>query len=105
MSIELGANIFHLKRKPCQSGTTGYKYEHGPFLVDEELATVECGTCKEKLNPIHVLVAYARQESRIGYRFEEAKLAVQKAQFKAQRQNRVRCEHCEKLTRIIKAGS
>jgi hypothetical protein len=102
MDIELGQNIFQLKRRPCKSGSTGYKYEHGPFILDEELATVECGTCKEKLNPIQVLVAYARQESRIGARFEEAKLAVEKAQFKAERQNRVRCEHCDKLTRIRK---
>lgn len=102
MSDDFGPNIFQLKRRPCRSGTSGFKYEHGPFLLDEELATVECGTCHEKLNPVQVLIAYARNESRIGARFQAAKLAVEKALFKAERQNRVRCEHCDRLTRIVK---
>ena len=29
----------------------------GPYLVDEQLADVECGTCRAKLNPMHVLGA------------------------------------------------
>lgn len=99
---ELGQNIFQMKRKPCQSGTSGYKFEHGPFVLDEHLALVECGTCKAQLNPMQVLIAYAWQESRIGHRFADLKLEVEKAKFKAERQNRVRCEHCQKLTRIRK---
>jgi hypothetical protein len=102
MSAELGPNVFLIRRKPCQSGATGYKYQHGPFILDEALATVECGTCKEKLDPVQVLLAYARSESRICDRFAGLKIEIEKARFKAERQNRVRCEHCAKLTRIRK---
>jgi len=102
--IQLGKNIFQLRRRPCRSGTDGYKYAHGPFIVDEELATVECGTCRAQLDPIQILTAYARKEARIADRFTRLEQSIEKISFKAERQNRVRCEHCQKLTRIKKEG-
>src|SRR5690348_16087090 len=103
MTQELGPNIFQLKRKGCRShdGKT-WKTDHGPYLLDPDSTEVECGTCKAKLNPMAVLVEYANKENRIAYRFEELKREIEKARFKAERQNRVRCEHCAKLTRIRK---
>jgi ribosomal protein S27E len=100
---ELGKNIFQIRPRSCRKPDgSQWKTEHGPFILDEDGTTVECGTCGDKLNPMSVLVAYARRENGIAMRFESLKLEVEKAQFKAERQNRVRCEHCSKLTRIRK---
>jgi hypothetical protein len=102
---QIGPNIFKIKsrvcRKPDGDGRE-WKMDHGPYILDEDGTTVECGTCGDKLNPMAVLVAYARHENRLAHRFEELKQTIEKTKFKAERQNRVRCEHCAKLTRIRK---
>lgn len=100
---ELGPNVFQLRTKSCRKlDGTRWQVEHGPFLVDERLAEVECGNCGEKLSPMAVLVALSGHENRIAARFKQLKVECEKARFKAERQNRVRCEHCSRLTRIRK---
>lgn len=101
--LVLPGKIFELKRRSCRAKLDdGWKFDHGPYLIDEDLAYVECGTCGEKMNPIAVLKAYATHENTIRNKFFGLKAVLEKAKFKAERQNRVRCEHCEKLTRIRK---
>lgn len=97
-------NIFQLRHQRCIRGDgTNWQSEHGPFVLDEKLTEVTCGNCDAKLSPMAVLIAYARKENAIHRKFESLQLEIKKAQFKAERQNRVRCEHCAKLTRIRKA--
>lgn len=99
----IGPNVFRLYRKACRKPDgSSWQGEHGPYIVSEDAAEVECGNCGEKLSPMSVLIAYARKENRIADRFRHLQQEVEKAEFKAERQNRVRCEHCEKLTRIRK---
>lgn len=74
-------------------------HDKGPFLVDLTLATVECASCKEKLNPMWVLDHLARKEThwhamRARYAQEMARLAARSS---------TKCQHCKKLTRISSA--
>jgi hypothetical protein len=74
-------------------------HEKGPFIVDTTLATVECGMCKEKLNPMWVLDFLARKEThwhsmRARYAEEMARLAAR---------SKTKCQHCHKITRISHA--
>lgn len=98
----IGDNVFRIQHKACRSKEGRWQMEHGPFLLDEELMEVECGNCGERMNPMTVLIAFARSENKIGARFQHLQLECEKAKLKAERQNRVRCEHCTKLTRIVK---
>lgn len=99
---ELGENILQLTRRGCRPTKGPMKFDHGPYIIDEDLDVVECKTCGEKMNPVAVLKHYAQRENSIVRRFEALKDHVEKAKFKALSQNRVRCEHCAKLTKIRK---
>jgi hypothetical protein len=100
----LGDNLFIIRRHSCRKpdGTGGFRMHHAPIIVDEELAHVECGTCLEKLNPIQVILNYAQHEAGLVSRWHHIKDAIAKQEFQIARKNRVRCEHCSKLTRIKK---
>lgn len=69
---------------------------HGPFLIDEKLATVECEKCEEKLNPIWVLTRLAGQETT--WHTYEQKYNEDMARLKER--SRTKCEHCKEMTRI-----
>ena len=69
---------------------------HGPFLVDEQKAEVECEKCGDRLNAMAVLSILARHEARrheLHVRYEEEKKRI------AER-SRTKCQHCGELTRI-----
>lgn len=73
-----------------------YSCLHGPFLIDEKLAEVECEKCHEKLNPMHVLIRLAREETvwqHLHERFEEEKAALDA-------RRKTKCQHCRQMTRI-----
>ncbi len=74
--------------------------QHGDFLVDETKAEVECGICKEKLNPMWVLNRIAQADS--NFRREHARLRAVNQIMKEKMENRTRCkcQHCGKMTRI-----
>lgn len=64
--------------------------EHSRFILDEEWATVTCGTCREKVDPFAALLWYARiYESRIKHEFQR----VQEAEKNL---------HAEELRRLSK---
>ncbi len=73
-----------------------YKCQHGKFLVDEKKAEVECGLCHEKLNPIWVLLALAREDARLRDHWSQmkAELALMGERV------RTKCDNCGKITRI-----
>lgn len=72
------------------------KCQHMHMTVDDELATVACDDCGEKLNPVAVLLRLANEESRWGQRANELRDALQRLD---QRQ-RCKCQHCGQMTRI-----
>lgn len=76
----------------------GRRCQHNKFLVDEQLGTVECGICGEKLNPIWVLRQLCGEETRYFRRLEFLKGEADKAEAK----NRCKCEKCGQMTRIAK---
>lgn len=70
--------------------------KHNKFIVDGQLATVECGICGEKLNPIWVLEQYANEEHRLFKQFNRLKALIKIAKDKT----KCKCEHCKQMTRI-----
>lgn len=104
---ETGKNLFVMKRHVCRKPGDKLgpsRFNHQPYEIDEELDTVQCGTCGEKLNPVQVLKSLYQHENRLEWRWQELKQAIEKLKFKFARQNRVRCEHCQKLTKIAKVN-
>ncbi len=69
---------------------------HDHVVIDEEKALVECDDCGELLNPIYVLVKFAREESVLEGRIEEQRVLQEKINSKL----RTKCEHCGKMTRV-----
>ena len=71
---------------------------HNKFIIDDSLTTVECGICGYQLNPIWVIDQLRFQESRYSMAMEEIKKTLEKAKAKT----RCKCEHCKKMTRIVR---
>ena len=72
------------------------KCNHNQTVIDEELAMVKCKTCGKELNPIWVLMRFAREDSRYR-RNMKANAESEKAYEK---RIRTKCQHCGKMTRI-----
>lgn len=72
------------------------KCQHLHMTVDEDLNTVECADCHEKLNPIAMLRRIAREESRWQRNAEALKDLHRKLDAKV----RCKCQHCGQMTRI-----
>lgn len=69
---------------------------HKRIFVSELQAEVTCQDCGEKLNPIGVLLRYAKEESRLVMRIKENQAILEKLQAKV----RTKCEHCGQMTRV-----
>lgn len=70
--------------------------QHGRYVVDEQMAEVECAICHAKLNPIWVLRQFAHWERRMTdlharYADEMARLGER---------SKTKCNHCGQMTRI-----
>lgn len=100
--FENNADIIEIKR--------AYKREcqHGPFIVDMSLDSVECEKCHDLLSPMWVLRELMHHKSKyndhIWKKHEELKRVrddLEKAKDKA----RCKCKHCGKMTPIIKFRS
>jgi hypothetical protein len=96
MSLDNVSFISH-KRDWC-NGRIG----HGPYIVDEALDFVECGSCGKTLNPIYCLIEMSRNESRYKAKIEEKKRHLEKLTEKIAKQSRVLCKHCRQYTEIRK---
>lgn len=97
-------NVFFIHRKGCKKPDAQgrWRFEHGPFALDEQLSTVECRTCGERLTPMAVLLILANKESRARAMYESWEIKIRKIAFQAMRKNRVKCSHCGKLTCVTK---
>ena len=84
------------------SACKGNDYKHGPFLIDEEAGTARCEGCEKVFSPIYVLGLLAREESFAGFRYRETLKKKNELDEALKTQNRCKCEHCGKLTRIKK---
>lgn len=72
---------------------------NGPFLIDDTLAEVTCGRCKQKLNPMFVLKQLMHSESRWHQSFNQ----YQGEMKRLSERSKTKCEHCNKMTRISKS--
>lgn len=94
MSTELTTKIISLK--DARAKFRPNKCHHDTIIVDEDLNTVECEDCKEKLNPIQILVRFTREETRWNNSLEE----MRKMKAVLDDRKRFKCKHCEKITTI-----
>jgi hypothetical protein len=72
------------------------KCKHLRMVVDEQLDTVECEDCKEKLNAVAMLLRFATEESLWQRRAEELK----KLHVALDAKVRCKCRHCGQMTRV-----
>lgn len=72
------------------------KCKHMRMTVDDELDTVACDDCGEKLNPVAVLVRFAIEETMLDRRRESLRHMSQKLDAKI----RCKCQHCGQMTRV-----
>lgn len=72
------------------------KCQHLDVIVDERLAEVKCAKCGIGLNPINVLVRFAREESQWMNNYK----AMQEQKRLLDEKQRTKCRHCGKITPI-----
>lgn len=73
-----------------------YKCQHGNFQVDEKSAQVTCGLCKEKLNPIWVLMQIATNDRVLRDHWSTMRAEIELMKPRTQ----TKCKHCQKLTPV-----
>lgn len=88
------ANVISLQE--ARSRFSPGRCRHMSLIVDEELATVECVTCGEKLNPVAVLSRFATKESELQRRIDSLK----KLNTALDAKIRCKCQHCGQMTRV-----
>jgi hypothetical protein len=72
----------------------------GPYLVDRELAAVECGDCGAHLNPLYVLELLACQEAYWNQRVKDVTAYLGQIQEELAARTRTKCTHCGNMTAI-----
>lgn len=82
--------------KEARSKYAPGRCKHMNMTVDEELATVQCDDCGEKLNPIALLLRMTHEESRWQQRADDLRDALRRYDEK----QRCKCQHCGKFTRV-----
>lgn len=106
MSTDDNITPFPVKPKPTAKGVVTVVHDssrcrHPRFEVDNKLAEVTCGACKEKLNPIWVLIQLAQEDDRLRDQWAEMRAEIRLLGERT----RAKCEHCRKMTRVrIRAG-
>ncbi len=70
--------------------------QHKRVQIDEALSEVECRDCGAKLNPVHVLVRMAREESVWAMRLAE----LTKLREQLDKKQRTKCLHCGQMTPV-----
>lgn len=70
--------------------------DNAKLIIDEKLATVECGHCGERLNPMSALSWLAHRDSQ----FHRAAKRYQEEQRRLAARSRTKCQHCGQMTRI-----
>lgn len=72
------------------------KCRHTRYEVDRALAQVTCKDCKEKLDPMYVLVQIAHGETK----YHDLHARYQDEMGRLSNRTKAKCEHCSRMTRI-----
>ncbi|MDI7224050.1 hypothetical protein [Leptospira santarosai] len=81
------------KRSKCNHDSA-YIVEGSPYL--------QCQTCEEDLDPIWFMTRIAKEEQVKEWRKDRLTDIVNDLNLKIENQNKLKCEHCGKFTRILK---
>jgi DNA-directed RNA polymerase subunit RPC12/RpoP len=73
---------------------------HSRVIVDEDLWSVECQDCGEKLDPIRFLIKLAQNESQEEFRIQKLKNEYKRIIDILAVKTNTRCKHCGKITPI-----
>jgi hypothetical protein len=74
----------------------GGKFGHGPYIVSEAMAFVQCATCKAMLNPFFVLGELLHRQSNFMAMHER----YQDEMRRLKERSRTKCRHCGEMTPI-----
>lgn len=74
------------------------KCRHRKVLLDEARTEVECAECGAMLNPVWLLGEFMRVESI----WSQQLAALKKQIAEADAKTRCKCQHCQKMTRIVR---
>jgi hypothetical protein len=91
---ELASNVISLTDARARYRPGACK--HRPIIVSEELNTVECGDCGEKLNPVAMLLRLAHEESIWKRNLEQ----MRELREELKTRQRCKCDHCGNMTNI-----
>lgn len=72
--------------------------QHCHLLLDHATNAVYCADCGEKLDPMWVLSRIADKHNSLYFSYRDLYAKAQRAA----KMNRCKCEHCGKMTKIIK---
>ncbi|EGR3042398.1 hypothetical protein ACOJUY_004334 [Vibrio alginolyticus] len=72
--------------------------QHLRLSIDQSTNTVWCKDCNEKLDPMWVLNRIAEKHNQFYWNYSE----LYKKSKKAAEMNRCKCQHCNRMTKIIK---
>ncbi|MDI7200110.1 hypothetical protein [Leptospira santarosai] len=81
------------KRSECKHDSA-YIVEGSPYL--------QCQTCEEDLDPIWFMTRLAKEELVKEWRKDRLTNIINDLNQKIENQNKLKCEHCGKFTRILK---
>ncbi|EMO53933.1 hypothetical protein [Leptospira noguchii] len=82
-----------IKKSECNHDSA-YIVEGSPYL--------ECQTCEEDLDPIWFMTRLVNQEQVKEWRAKRLTDIINDLNQKFENQNKLKCEHCGKFTKIIK---
>lgn len=88
--------VFNIDKRRCKKS----RAHHGPYLVNEYLATVECQTCGEKINPITVLMELAKNESTWNARMDRVRAEI----LELEERSKFKCAHCGRVNHAMVNG-
>lgn len=96
MNMDSETKVFQLRTRLCKKDDG--LYEHGPYLIDTRMRTVQCETCGAELVAAAVLAELAAAEGRLIQRLENLKKKIRTAEARLI----TTCEHCLLPTRVVK---
>jgi ribosomal protein S27E len=73
---------------------------HNQVIIDEDLWSVECSNCGEKMDPVRFLVRLAHDEAWEEFRIQKLKHTYKRITDILAIKTKTRCEHCGKITTI-----
>ena len=91
--------VFDLKKARCKEKFGGHR---GPYEIDEWRSCVVCKNCGVEISAIKLLLHFATGEKRLVQSLAELYDRKSHLEKLTRTQNKTKCEHCERTTRIDK---